>query len=190
VEARLHAELDQVLGGRQPTVADLPRLIYARAIIEETLRLYPPVPILPREALQEESYRGVRIPKGSMVLVVPWLLHRHRKLWDKPDHFIPDRFLPGNAGAPSKFAYVPFSIGPRICAGMSFGQQEALLCLATLAQSFRLRLEPGREIKPVCRLTLRPEGGLRMRIEPREALPHQATAGPERLPMGRPLGHG
>ena len=186
VEARLHAELDQVLGGRQATIADLPRLVFARAIIEETLRLYPPVPILPREALREETYQDTRIPKGSLVLVVPWLLHRHRKLWDKPDHFIPDRFMPGNA-APSKFAYIPFSIGPRICAGMSFGQQEALLCLATLAQSFRLRLEPGREIKPVCRLTLRPEGGLQMRIEAREP---RAAAGPEPSQVGCPLGHG
>lgn len=190
VESRLHAELDQVLGGRQPTVADLPRLVYTRAILEETLRLYPPVPILPREAVQEENYQGTRIPKGSLVLVVPWLLHRHRKLWDKPDHFIPDRFLPGNAGAPSKFAYIPFSIGPRICAGMSFGQQEAMLCLATLGQSFRLRLEPGREIKPVCRLTLRPEGGLRMRIEARVASEPRIAAAPDRLPLGCPLGHG
>ena len=186
VEARLHAEFDQVLGGRQPTIADLPRLVFARAVIEETLRLYPPVPILPREALREETYQDTRIPKGSLVLVVPWLLHRHRKLWDKPDHFIPDRFMPGNA-APSKFAYIPFSIGPRICAGMSFGQQEALLCLATLAQSFRLRLEPGRKIKPVCRLTLRPEGGLQMRIEAREP---RAAAGPEPSQVGCPLGHG
>jgi cytochrome P450 len=188
VEARLHAELDQVLGGRQPSLADLPRLVYTRAVLEETLRLYPPVPILPREALRDETYRDTRIPKGSLVLVVPWLLHRHRKLWDKPDHFIPDRFLPGGAGAPSKFAYIPFSIGPRICAGMSFGQQEALLCLALLAQSFRLRLEPGRVIKPVCRLTTRPEGGLHMRIESRVTLPSAASE--QRLPLGCPLGHG
>jgi len=190
VEARLHAELDQVLGGRQPTLADLPRLAYTRAVLEETLRLYPPVPILPREALRDETYQDTRIPKGSLVLVVPWLLHRHRKLWDKPDHFIPDRFMPGGAGAPSKFAYIPFSIGPRICAGMSFGQQEALLCLATLAQSFRLRLEPGRVIKPVCRLTLRPEGGLRMRIEARHVPQLQTAAGHDPLPVGCPLGHG
>ena len=191
VEARLHVELDEVLGARQPSLADLPRLVYTRAVLEETLRLYPPVPILPREALKEETYQGTRIPKGSMVLVVPWLLHRHRKLWEKPDHFIPERFLPGGAGSPSKFAYIPFSIGPRICAGMSFGQQEALLCLATLAQSFRLRLEPGREIKPVCRLTLRPEGGLRMRIEPRAPLAPQAEAtGRNRAHLGCPLGHG
>ena len=189
VETRLHAELDAVLGGRAPTLADLPRLVYTRAVFDEALRLYPPVPILPREALREEFFQDTRIPKGSLVLVVPWLLHRHRKLWDKPDHFIPDRFLPGQPGPVSKFAYVPFSIGPRICAGLSFGQTEAILCLATLAQAFRLRLEPGHEVKPVCRLTLRPEG-LRMRIEPRQAFaPSAADAGPA-LAIDCPLGHG
>jgi cytochrome P450 len=188
VEARLHAELDAVLGGRAPTLADLPHLPYTRAIFDEALRLYPPVPILPREALRDETYQGTPIPKGSLVLVVPWLLHRHRKLWDKPDHFIPERFLPDGPGAPSKFAYVPFSIGPRICAGMSFGQTEALLCLATLAQAFRLRLEPGRDVRPVCRLTLRPEGGLPMRIEPRPQVASAAT--PEPQAMQCPFGHG
>ena len=98
VEAKLHAELDRVLGGRPPTLADLPKLVYTRAIFDEAMRLYPPVPILPREAVRDENYRGVRIPKGSLVFVVPWLLHRHKKLWDKPDHFIPERFLPENSG--------------------------------------------------------------------------------------------
>jgi cytochrome P450 len=164
VEARLHAELDSVLGGRPPSLADVQKLIYARAIFDEALRLYPPVPILPREAVREEYYRSVRIPKGSLVFVVPWLLHRHKKLWTKPDHFFPERFLPENSHSISKFSYVPFSIGPRICAGMSFGLTEAILCLATLAQKFKLRLQPGHVVNPVCRLTLRPEGGMPMTI--------------------------
>ena len=166
------------------------RLVYTRAIFDEVLRLYPPVPFLSREAGHDEEFQGQRIPQGSVIVVAPWLLHRHKKLWEQPDHFIPERFLPGGAGAPSKFAYVPFSIGPRICAGMSFGQQEALLCLATLAQSFRLRLEPGHEIKPVCRLTLRPEGGLRMRIEPRRGAPASPAVAPAHQPVDCPLGHG
>ncbi len=162
VEARLHEEIDRVLEGRLPTIDDVPRLIYTRAVIEETLRLYPPIPILPREALKTETYEGSTIPKGSLILVVPWLLHRHRKLWDRPDHFIPDRFMPGGQGPVSKFAYIPFSIGPRICAGLSFGLTEAILCLATLAQGFRLRLKDGYEVNPVARLSLRPDGGLPM----------------------------
>ncbi len=168
VEARLHGEIEQVLGGRLPTLADVARLEYARAVIQETLRLYPPIPVLPREATQDEVFEGQRIPKGSLVLVVPWLLHRHRKLWEHPDHFVPDRFMAGNEGRVSKFAYVPFSIGPRICAGLSFGMTEAVLCLVTLAQGFRLRMKEGHEVMPVARLSLRPQGGLPMTIHARD----------------------
>ncbi len=164
---KLHAELDKVLGGRSPQLSDLPNLVYTRAIFDEALRLYPPVPILPREAVRDEEYRGIRIPKGSLLFVVPWLLHRHKRLWEKPDSFIPERFLPQSSAGISKFAYVPFSIGPRICAGMSFGLTEAILCLATLAQKFELRLDPRHRVQPVCRLTLRPEGGLPMSIHAR-----------------------
>src|SRR5664279_4801095 len=189
VEARLHAELDSVLGGRSPTLADVPKLVYTRAIFDEALRLYPPVPILPREAVHEEMYRNVRIPKGSLIFVVPWLLHRHKKLWDKPDHFIPERFLPENSGSISKFAYIPFSIGPRICAGMSFGLTEAILCLATLAQKFKLRLQPGYVVNPVCRLTLRPEGGMPMTILARTDFA-DAVSNPAALTTGCPAHHG
>ena len=189
VEAKLHAELDSVLGGRPPTLADVPKLVYARAIFDEALRLYPPVPILPREAVREEYFRNVRIPKGSLIFVVPWLLHRHKKLWDKPDHFIPERFLPENSGSISKFAYIPFSIGPRICAGMSFGLTEAILCLATLAQKFKLRLQPGYVVNPVCRLTLRPEGGMPMTILARTEFAG-AVSNPAALTTGCPAHHG
>ncbi len=167
VEARLHAELDAVLRGRLPTLADLPGLVYTRAVIEETLRLYPPVPLLSRQAMHEEVIRNRPIPSGSLVIVIPWLLHRHRQLWDNPDHFMPERFLPENAAARQRYSYVPFSLGPRICAGMAFGLTEAILCLATLAQRVRLRLAPEASVMPVCRLTLRPGDSLPMRIEPR-----------------------
>ncbi len=170
VEAKLHAELDAVLGGRAPTQADLPRLIYTKAVIEEVLRLYPPVPLLVREAGHEEQLRRRTVPPGSLVMVIPWLLHRHRGLWDQPDAFIPERFLPG-APPIDKYVYVPFSIGPRVCAGLTFGLTEAILCLATLAQSFRLSLEPGAMIEPVCRLTLRPGRGVPMRLHRRQRDP-------------------
>jgi len=189
VEARLHAELDSVLGGRPPTLADIPKLVYTRAIFDEAMRLYPPVPILPREALRDELYRNVRIPKGSLIFVVPWLLHRHKKLWDRPDHFMPERFLPENAGRISKFAYIPFSIGPRICAGMSFGLTEAILCLATLAQKFKLRLQPGHVVNPVCRLTLRPEGGMPMTILARTEFGDDAV-NPATVRTACPVHHG
>ncbi len=188
VEARFHAEIDRVLGSRPPTLADLPDLPYTRAILDETLRLYPPVPLLSREALAEENFRGTTIPKGSLVLVVPWLLHRHQKYWDRPDHFIPERFLPENAGAISKFVYIPFSIGPRICAGMSFGLTEAVLCLATLGQALRLQLKPGHDVRPVCRLTLRPDGGLPMIVAGRTSA--AARSAPAHSATGCPVHHG
>ncbi|WP_375460708.1 cytochrome P450 [uncultured Enterovirga sp.] len=183
VEAKLHAELDTVLGDRPPGLADVGRLPYTRAVVEETLRLYPPVPILAREATEEETLRGRRVPKGSLVMVVPWVLHRHKQLWDRPDHFVPERFLDGSPEPVSRYAYVPFSIGPRVCAGMSFATTESILSLAVLAQHFRLRLKPGHVVEPVCRLTLRPGETLPMFVEKRErkvasAAPPAASACP------------
>jgi cytochrome P450 len=168
VEERLHAELAQVLGGRSPTLEDVPELIFTRAVFEETVRLYPPVPILARQAVRDETIKGRPVPAGSLVMVVPWLLHRHRKFWQKPDHFIPERFLPENAQFRVRHAYLPFSVGPRICAGAAFGLTEAILCIATLAQRVRLRLAPDAVVTPVCRLTLRPGDDLRMLAESRD----------------------
>lgn len=167
-EDRLHAELARVLRGRLPTLEDVPELIYTRAAFEEAIRLYPPVPVLARQALQDERIRGRSIPTGSLVMVVPWLLHRHRKYWERPDHFVPERFLPENAGSLVRHAYIPFSTGPRICAGAAFGLTEAILCLATLAQRVRLRLASDAVVEPVCRLSLRPGDDLRMLIDSRE----------------------
>jgi cytochrome P450 len=168
VEERLHAELAQVLVGRPPTLDDVPKLTYTRAVFEETVRLYPPVPLLARQALCDETIRGRPVPAGSLVMVVPWLLHRHRKFWGKPDHYIPERFLPENAEFRVRHAYLPFSVGPRICAGAAFGLTEAILCIATLAQRARLRLAPDAVVTPVCRLTLRPGDDLRMFVERRD----------------------
>ncbi len=168
VEARLHAELDQVLGGRVPTLADVPRLIYTRAVFDETIRLYPPVPLLARQASRREKIRRWTIEPGSLVIVVPWLLQRHRRYWDQPDTFMPERFLPDRVEKHNRHAYLPFSVGPRVCAGAAFGQAEAVLCLAALAQKARLRLAPGAVVEPVCRLTTRPGDALPMLVERRD----------------------
>lgn len=167
VEERLHAELDRVLGGRPPSLDDVAKLVYTKAVFEEAIRLYPPVPLLARQASRDETIRGRSVPAGSLVMVVPWLLQRHRKFWDQPDHFMPERFLPDHAPSLVRHAYVPFGIGPRICAGAAFGLTEAILCIATLAQRTRLRLAPDAVVEPVCRLTLRPGDDLRMFVERR-----------------------
>ncbi len=165
--AKLQAELDTVLAGRSPTFQDVPNMPYTKAVIEETLRLYPPVPILAREAMSDTSIGGKAVPKGSLVMVVPWLMHRNPVLWSKPDVFDPGRFLNPKSKKPNKYGYVPFSIGPRICAGLQFGMTEAILSLAILAQDFELKLKDGTDVQPVARLTLRPGENLPMTLHPR-----------------------
>ncbi|MGB0571062.1 MAG: cytochrome P450 [Alphaproteobacteria bacterium] len=167
VEARLHQEVDTVLACRSATLEDFPRLPYARAIIEETLRLYPPVPILSREAKSADTLRGRSVRKGDIIIVAPWLVHRHKAYWRDPDAFIPERFLPESRENPPKFAYIPFSGGPRVCLGARFGLVEAVLILATLAKNFRLISAQDHHVEIECRLTLRPKGGLPMRLERR-----------------------
>jgi cytochrome P450 len=167
VEQRLHQEVDAVLNNGSATFADFSKLIYTQAIIEETLRLYPPVPILSREALADDTIRKRHIPAGSIMLVVPWLLHRHKLYWDKPDHFIPERFLPDAEVKIDKFSYVPFSAGPRVCLAKYFGTVEATLCLAILARHFRLAVPEGQTVSHECRLTLRQKDNLPMIITPR-----------------------
>jgi cytochrome P450 len=164
--ARLHEELDRVLGGRDPEYDDIQRLPYTRAVFEEAMRLYPPVPLLSRQARASDTIHDARIEPGSIILVVPWLLHRHVRYWDAPDSFRPERFLP-DAPRPDKFVYIPFSVGRRVCLGMRFGLTEGILCLATLARRFRPSLRPDHRVDIECRLTLRPEGGLPMRLERR-----------------------
>jgi cytochrome P450 len=166
IEATLYSEIDRVLRGRLPTHADVPKLIYTRAVFEEVLRLYPPIPLLTREAVREEIFGDCPIPKGSLIVVCPWLLHRNPVLWHSPDHFVPARFMPGGYRPPSKFAYIPFSVGPRTCTGMAFGMTEVILCIATIAQAFMLRLKPGHRVEVACRLTIRPGEKLPMRLYP------------------------
>jgi cytochrome P450 len=164
-EQALHEEIASVCGDRAPAFEDVPRLAYARAIVEETLRLYPPVAFLARQAKGRDRIGHVEVEPATVVFVSPWLLHRSPDLWPQPERFMPERFL--GPDRPSPFAYVPFAVGPRVCPGMTFGLTEAVLCLATLAQRFRVRPAPGVAVEPQCRLTLRPKGGLPMLIESR-----------------------
>lgn len=166
VASQLHDELDRVLGNRPPTYDDIPNLPYTKAVFEEAMRLYPPVPLLSRQAREEDSIRETHIYPDSIILVIPWLLHRHRLFWQKPDHFIPERFLPGQS-RPDSYLYIPFSAGRRACLGKYFGLTEGILCLATLAQRFQPRLAPNHRVDLECRLTLRPKGGLPMYLQAR-----------------------
>lgn len=162
VVARLQHELDTVLGDRPPGFDDLPRLPYTRAVFEEAMRLYPPVPILSREATGDDQVGRYRVPRGTLVVVAPWLLHRHTEYWEYPNHFVPERFTGEWSTKNMKYTYIPFSIGPRNCLGAAFGLIEAVLCLAVLARKFSPQLQPGYRPWYDCRLTLRPSENLPM----------------------------
>jgi cytochrome P450 len=168
VEAKLHAELASVLGGRAPRSEDLPNLRYTRMVIDESMRLYPPAHTLSRAPLRADEVLGHRIPAGATVLIVPWMLHRKPSLWERADRFEPERFSPERAAARPRFAYIPFGAGPRICIGAAFALAEATLILATIAQRYRLHLKPGFPVEPQGLITLRPRSGLRMILERRQ----------------------
>lgn len=166
-EKKLHQELDQVLNGRAPTFEDIPNLPYTRMIIQEGMRLYPPVHTLSwRQAAADDYVCGKRIPKGSIVWVMPWVLHRNPTLWDNPERFDPSRFSPARSAGRSRFVYLPFSSGPRVCVGGTLAMTEAVLIVAAIAQSYRLRLIDGPP-EPQGLVTLRPRHGVRMSLKRR-----------------------
>ncbi len=166
-EARLHEEVDTVLADGPPGLADLERLPYTRRVIEETMRLYPTVPQVARQAIAEDSIDGTPVPKGAIINMNIWLAHRDPEVWTDPETFDPDRFEPGRAGNRPKLAYFPFGGGPRICIGNNFAMMEAHLILATVARRWRLRLPDGHEVRPVGNIVLRPRHGLPMHLERR-----------------------
>jgi cytochrome P450 len=170
--ARVEAEVDEVAGGGPLAPEALPRLVFTKAVVEEAMRLYPPVPYMSRAALDDDRIGNLKIPRGSIVTIAPWVLHRHRRLWDDPDAFVPERFLPGRREAIDRFAYLPFGAGPRVCIGAAFSLQEAVAVLATVVRAARLELVEGYRVMPVHRVTLRPQGGLLMKLRLRsEAWP-------------------
>ncbi|MGO8918196.1 MAG: cytochrome P450 [Stellaceae bacterium] len=167
-EKRLHQELDEVLQGRTPTFEDIPNLPYTRMVIQEGLRLYPPVHTLSwRQAVADDEVCGQRIPKGSIVWVVPWVLHRNPALWEHPERFEPTRFSEARSAGRPRFAYLPFSTGPRVCIGATIAMTEAVLILAAIAQTYRLRLLKGHPVEPQGLVTLRPRHGVMMWLEKR-----------------------
>ncbi len=169
VEAALHEELDRVLAGRQPTLADLPHLPYSLQIIKEAMRLYPPAWILNgRAALTDVAIGGYTIPKGSTVFVSPYVMHRLPQYFAEPDAFKPERFTPEFEKSLPKFAYMPFGGGTRVCIGNAFAMMEAQLLLATIAQTYRLAMAQSEPVPYKAQITLIPENGIQMRVVMRE----------------------
>lgn len=145
----------------------LPRLTQTRAVVDEALRLYPPSFVIVREAIGDDVVEGVEAPAGSLIMVAPWVLHRHRARWDEPERFVPARFLP-DAPAPDRFAYLPFGIGPRTCIGQSFAVTELVLVLAILIRAFRVELAANRAVVPTAIVTIQPGSPPAFRLRTRK----------------------
>jgi cytochrome P450 len=165
VERKLRAELDEVLGGRPPAMADLVNLNYTGMVIDEAMRIYPPVWAIGRAAIEDDEIMGYRVPRGSNVMLSQWMTHRHPKFWENPERFEPERFSAERAAGRPRYAYFPFSGGPRQCIGNIFALTEANLILAAVAQKYSPRLVPGHRIEPYPLITLRPRYGLKMTLE-------------------------
>jgi cytochrome P450 len=169
VQRAILDEVNGVLGERAATADDLPKLIFTRQVINETLRLYPPLPLMVRWSPREYRFEGLTIPEGAGVWVWPYVLHRHRKLWDRPEEFIPERFATGAGPRFPKGAYMPFGHGPRGCVAFHLCMTLMVISVATLVQRFRVRLTPGTEVRKMVKINLRPDGGVPLLIEPRRA---------------------
>ncbi len=166
-EAKLLEELHSVLGARAPTMADLPKLPYTDIVVREALRLYPPAPQFGREPIRDVRIGKYDVPGGSLVAVNTYALQRDERFFAEPEQFVPERFAKGWEERIPRYAYLPFGGGPRVCIGNGFAMMEARLILATVAQRYRLSLEPGQDVRPVQLVTLRPNGPVRMRLKRR-----------------------
>lgn len=167
VEAKVLEELHAVLGGRTPTMADVPQLRYTERVVLESMRLYPPVWTLTREVVQDCEIGGYPIPAGSNVFMSQWVMHRDPRYFDNPEEFAPDRWKDDLAKRLPTFAYFPFSGGPRVCIGKAFAMMETVLVLATVAQKFQLKLVPEHPIVLEPSITLSPKHGLKMLLTKR-----------------------
>jgi cytochrome P450 len=175
---RLIAEVDDVLGGRDPQASDMDALPWTQAVVSETMRLYPPVWHVERDAVQDDDISGIPVSAGDTVGISPYLLHRHPEFWPNPEVFDPQRFLPDSASTRPRYAYLPFGGGRRICVGAGLAQMEATLALAVLAQSARLDLVPTAPLRVRADVTLHPAG------------PVLATVMPARSRQRSPAGSG
>jgi len=163
-EARDHMDPDKIY------FSTLSRLRASRAVFRESMRLYPPVPMFVREAVCPETFRGRRVTPGSQVILSPWHLHRHERLWNRPDEFDPGRFETPNGKDCLRNAYIPFSAGARVCPGSAFAMAEGPLLLSMLVRAFRFDAVPGCDPIPVAHLTVRSANGIHLRLTPRPTI--------------------
>jgi cytochrome P450 len=166
VRRRLATEVAEVLGDRVPVAEDLPRLTYTAMVFKEAMRLYPPIWIMERRALEEDTIGGYTIPAGSSVVISPYVMHRDERFWENPDGFDPERFAPQAVEGRNPHCYIPFGLGQRLCIGNHFALMEAQIILVMIVQAFRLELVPGHRVEPKPGITLRSRYGLQMTLHP------------------------
>lgn len=162
-QERVAVEVQQMMSGGS---LEIERLKFTRAVIDETMRLYPPAFLIARSAMAPDTIAGMPVRKGDVILIAPWLLHRHEKLWRDPNAFMPDRFM-APAPPPDRFAYLPFGVGPRICIGAHFALVEATLALAKIVATFRITLLDWEPVVPVGVVTTQPDRSPMFRIAAR-----------------------
>ena len=156
-----------MLGSREPQFSDSRKLEVARNVFAEALRLYPPVAFMPRVAEHACTMRDKTVEAGTIVSISPWVIHRHRRYWERPDEFDPDRFDDPATTEAQRNCYLPFSKGQRVCLGAAFAQQEAVIILSGLVRRYRFDPVPGFEPKPTGRLTVRSTNGIKLKVTKR-----------------------
>jgi cytochrome P450 len=167
VRERLEAEVDEVLDGRPPTLDDLPKLTYTKMVVEESLRMYPPIWGYTRDAIGDDEIGGYHVPAGASIFLSPYVTQRHPEVWDDPETFDPERFAPGRAESYPPFAYFPFGGGPRKCIGFHLALLQMQLVTAMVAQRFRVETVPGHPVEYGRMVALRPAHGIRATLRPR-----------------------
>ncbi|MBZ4020627.1 cytochrome P450 [Streptomyces purpurogeneiscleroticus] len=166
-QTRARQEVDEVLGDRAPTAADLERLPYLTQVLKEGMRLYPAAPVVGRRAVADTEIGGYRIRAGSDVVVAPWVTHRNPDLWEDPERFDPERFTPERVAARHRYAWFPFGGGPRACIGQHFSMLESVLALATLLRGYELEAADDAEVPVAAGITLQAKGPARVRLRAR-----------------------
>lgn len=163
----LAAEAQTVIDPEKIYFSTASKLRISRGVFREAMRLYPPVPMYLREAAKAETFRGRAVPRGAQIVISPWHLHRHERLWDRPDEFDPTRWDTKEGRESSRKAYIPFSLGARVCPGSAFAMTEGTLILAMILRHYRVALVPGREPVPAAQLTVRGRDGIWLSLSPR-----------------------
>lgn len=160
IEAKLREEIETVLGKETPDIESLKQLTYSRMVFQETMRMYPPVPLLPRVAVEADNLGDYEIPANATLVMFFYGAHYNPDVWENPDEFMPERFTPEQSKGRSQFAYLPFSAGPRKCLGDEFAMMEGVLAMTMMLQKYKVNLVPEHKVEPKLAITLRPENGV------------------------------